>query len=371
MLFSQQQISNEMDSKSKLVKQVYVHKVANTLKVEPGTYSPDENNQSVLHYKRLVVPANMRSIYWKCYGFPATDDNEILTRSKIVCLLCKSQMTYNRNTTNLRMHLQNKHKSELAALEVVQPPPSNKAGKLDKRSLRRPRKSKIDQTVVQVYPVSPHDEQTSNDMPQYVTEIDEMNPLSVIVKEATSNQSYSLIDGKAIAEAIAEFIVMDLQNPEIVEGRGFQRLVGTLKSPCEIPKKSYLTDELIPNIYDVVKDQLYQEIACLQTATSLSIEDWVASTGETYSTISLHYINNRESELQSRVLSSIYCSEVDFDHWGVQFDLMVDEYKLQPDKVRAIVIASDRDEVYQSLEMRGYTLIPCFSHLLQVSIFYC
>ena len=28
------------------------------------------------------------------------------------------------------------------------------------------------------------------------------------------------MDGKAIAEAIAEFIVMDMQNPEIVEGKG-------------------------------------------------------------------------------------------------------------------------------------------------------
>nr|XP_014270597.1 zinc finger BED domain-containing protein 1-like isoform X2 [Halyomorpha halys] len=281
-----------MDSKSKSVKQVYVHKVANTLKVERGQFNTDGHSQSVLHYKRLVVPANMRSIYWKCYGFPASDDNEILTRSKIVCLLCKSQMTYNRNTTNLRMHLQNKHKNELAALEVVQPLPSSKTGKIDKRSIKRPRKTKADQSVVQVYPVSSHDDQASNDIAQYVAEIDDMNPLSVIVKEATSNQSYALVDGKAIAEAIAEFIVMDMQNPEIVEGKGFQRLVGTLKSPCEIPKKSYLTDELIPNIYDVVKEQLYMEIASLSCSISLSVEDWISSSGDYYSTIALHFIHS-------------------------------------------------------------------------------
>lgn len=127
--------------------------VPNTLKVENGETNADGSNQSVLHYKRLVVPSNMRSIYWKCYGFPANDDNEILTRTKIVCLLCKSQMTYNRNTTNLRMHLQNKHKSELAALEVVQPHPSNKTGKIDRRSLKRPRKIRSE-PVVQVFPLS-------------------------------------------------------------------------------------------------------------------------------------------------------------------------------------------------------------------------
>lgn len=57
------------------------------------------------------------------------------------------------------MHLQNKHKNELAALEVVQPLPSSKTGKIDKRSIKRPRKTKADQSVVQVYPVSSHDDQ--------------------------------------------------------------------------------------------------------------------------------------------------------------------------------------------------------------------
>lgn len=28
------------------------------------------------------------------------------------------------------------------------------------------------------------------------------------------------MDGKAIADAIAEFVILDMQNPEIVEGRG-------------------------------------------------------------------------------------------------------------------------------------------------------
>lgn len=60
-------------------------------------------------YKKLVVPVNMRSIYWKCYGFPANDEGEILTKVKIVCILCKIVISYNGNTSNLRMHLKSKH----------------------------------------------------------------------------------------------------------------------------------------------------------------------------------------------------------------------------------------------------------------------
>lgn len=40
----------------------------------------------------------------------------------------------------------------------------------------------------------------------------------------------------------------------------------------------------------MVKDQLHQEIANLTVHTSLSIEDWVSSCGDHYSTVSIHFI---------------------------------------------------------------------------------
>lgn len=74
--------------------------------------------ESVVYtYKKLVVPVSMRSIYWKYFGFPASDDGEIITKLKIICILCKSQIAYNKNTSNLRMHLQNKHLQELINIE--------------------------------------------------------------------------------------------------------------------------------------------------------------------------------------------------------------------------------------------------------------
>lgn len=358
-----------MDSK---VKQVYVHKAPTTLKVEPSDYTPMLEHSStgtILHYKRLVVPSNMRSIYWKCYGFPANDENEILTRTKIVCLLCKATMTYNRNTTNLRMHLQNKHKNELAALEMVQSttPTQNRKGEIDRRLTKKARKSSSGRdSVVQVFPInSPQQAQISHCEPEYIAEVDDINPLSVIVKEATANQAYTLVDGKAIADAIAEFVILDMQNPEIVEGKGFQRLIGTLKSPCEIPSKSHLTEELIPKIYEVVKDQLFIEISSLTSPVSLSIEDWISSSGDLYSTVSIHFISSKEIELQSRVLSTIYCSEVDVLHWGAQFDVILEEFHIKIEKVTAVVVASDRADVYDSLVAKGLTILPCFSFAMQ------
>lgn len=61
----------------------------------------------------------MHSPYWKYFGFPASDGGAILTQDRIICILCKKQFAYKSNTTNLRVHLQSRHKTELMVLEMV------------------------------------------------------------------------------------------------------------------------------------------------------------------------------------------------------------------------------------------------------------
>lgn len=60
----------------------------------------------------------MHSPYWKYFGFPASISGSILTQDRIICILCKKQFAYKSNTTNLRVHLQSRHKTELTVLEM-------------------------------------------------------------------------------------------------------------------------------------------------------------------------------------------------------------------------------------------------------------
>lgn len=60
-------------------------------------------------FQQLVVPASMRSQYWRFFGFPADASNNIITRDKIVCCICHRQIAYNKNTTNMSTHLIAKH----------------------------------------------------------------------------------------------------------------------------------------------------------------------------------------------------------------------------------------------------------------------
>ncbi|KOX68204.1 Zinc finger BED domain-containing protein 1 [Melipona quadrifasciata] len=262
-------------------------------------------------YKKLVVPMSMRSIYWKFFGFPATDDGDILTKVKIVCILCKTQIAYNRNTSNLRMHLQNKHAQELLELEATNPP-------------RR-------------------------------------QVLSQETKDRRAQKKLLKTD------AIAEFIIMDLQLPEVVEGRGFQRLVATLRSPCEIPSKNKLEEEIIPKIYDTFRESVATTLSCITSEVGLTIEEWKSNSDEKFVTVSVYYQNSGEPVLECKVLSTIH-APLDWEesHWGNMIDSLLLDWDLKIERITAVVVATSRVELLNALTNRGLTLVPCLLYTLQV-----
>lgn len=79
-----------------------------------------ESNE--LYYSQLVVPKQMRATVWKYFGFPADESNVIITKIKIICVLCNDCITYSKNTTNLQSHLTNKHPE----LKLVEETPKKK-----------------------------------------------------------------------------------------------------------------------------------------------------------------------------------------------------------------------------------------------------
>ncbi|XP_063988233.1 E3 SUMO-protein ligase ZBED1-like [Diachasmimorpha longicaudata] len=337
-------------------------------------------------YKKLVVPMSMRSVYWKFFGFPATEEGDILTKVKIVCILCKTQIAYNRNTSNLRMHLQNKHNQELVELEastpVKKPLQSLKDKKVQKKMLKAMHNhhiytTNIDGTV-----------QIDGDI-QFVTDpnislsslaedmSDDMNtPVRVMMKEpSTSNsnvtylvrEEHNSIDEKAVSDAISEFIIIDLQLPEIVEGRGFQRLIATLRSPCEIPSKNKLEEEIIPKVYETFREAVTSTIACNMGEIALSVEEWRSNSGESFVTISMFYQNPGEATLEVKVLSTVHVSQ-DWGEgqWGSMLDAVMLDWELRIEKITAVVVGTMRNDLVAALSSRGLTVVPCLLNTLQV-----
>ncbi|XP_012260443.2 E3 SUMO-protein ligase ZBED1-like [Athalia rosae] len=346
-------------------------------------------------YKKLVVPMSMRSIYWKFFGFPATDDGDILTKVKIVCILCKTQIAYNRNTSNLRMHLQNKHAQELMDLEAINPPRRQTLSQETKERRAQKRMLKAGLTNTQhIYTTAADGTVQIDGDIQFVTDpnislsnmeddIGISQPLRVMIKGSTgmgnSSQNVaflmpeenqvqqSSIDGKTVSDAIAEFIIMDLQLPDVVEGRGFQRLIATLRSPCEIPSKNKLEDEIIPKVYDTFRESVAASLACVTGEFGLVVEEWRSNSGENFASISICYQNMGEASLECKVLTVLHIPlEWGESQWGTAIDSLLLDWDLRVDRITAVVVGTSRVELLAALSSRGLALVPCLLHTLQV-----
>lgn len=374
---------------------------------KPSTAAVDDKNemQMVLAkmmeekhtytYKKLVVPMSMRSIYWKFFGFPATDDGDILTKVKIVCILCKTQIAYNRNTSNLRMHLQNKHAQELMDLEATNPPRRQTLSQetKERRAQKRMLKAGITNTQHIYTTAADGTVQIDGDI-QFVTDpnislsnmeddIGISQPLRVMIKGGSGmgnngqnvaflmpeeNQGHqSGIDGKTVSDAIAEFVIMDLQLPEVVEGRGFQRLIATLRSPCEIPSKNKLEDEIIPKVYDTFRESVASSLSCISGEYGLVIEEWRSNSGESFATVAIYYQNMGEASLECKVLTTLHIP-LDWGEaqWGTAVDSLLLDWDLRVDRITAVVVGTSRSELLAALSNRGLALVPCLLHTLQV-----
>ncbi|XP_054290124.1 E3 SUMO-protein ligase ZBED1-like isoform X2 [Macrosteles quadrilineatus] len=349
-------------------------------------YKMPEEKQ-VFNYNKLVVPMSMRSVYWKCFGFPANADGEVLTKSKIICLLCKSVISYNRNTSNLRMHLQNKHQADLMQLEHSQSPKKPRETKDRRQKKVVGNVFMTDMNGTLVIGGESNENANSSIMEDYHAanslgneggssqQIHRSGKQVTLVVPGGETQSCTIeslhpfmipVDSKSVCDAIAEFVVTDLQLPEIVEGRGFQRLIATLKSPCEIPSKSKLMDEVIPTNYDKYKETLQETLLNLKTDVALTVEEWDSAIGESYITFSVCYQQENEQNLVSRVLSTVRCPVTcDIDFWNLIVDNMLEEWNVKEEKVRAVVCNGSRSQITDTFTAKGFTVLPCLMSTLQ------
>ncbi|KAL0281371.1 UNVERIFIED_CONTAM: hypothetical protein PYX00_002376 [Menopon gallinae] len=327
--------------------------------------STSSSSGSIVYtYKKLVVPVSMRSIYWKYFGFPASETGEIITKLKIICILCKSQIAYNKNTSNLRMHLQNKHLPELIKIESQMAVDNTGKPKVVKKPIKL--KNEIPLGVEETLGNNEEfyiSEESSQVFQIEENDVDEDNVYSQVTKKMFPHVTAE--ESKSITDAIANFIIADLQPPQVVDGRGFQRLLVTLKSPCEIPSTMKLTYDLIPKIYKTTKENLQAEIYNLTSDFGLTLEEWTSINNQVFLTISVYY-QNANNTAEYKVLSTVHVSPTtDSTSWEHIFDSILSEWNLDFSKITAITFATNREEILAALFNKGYTLVPCLEHTIK------
>lgn len=334
--------------------------------------------KKVIPYKKLVVPIRMRSVYWKYFGFPANEDGTILTKEKIVCVLCKSQMIYNRNTSNLRMHLSSRHKN---IIQKIDPSSINEVSKIKKNKSKNVISRGVDENInfcnVEVMGLTAKKENTQ-DLQVVVSEENSETDISNIAIIFPQNEDLmeisqpkdieDIMESNEISDSLVNFIINDLVPPDIVDGKGFHRFMSNLSNKAVvIPNEKKLVNSIIPTLFNTCKEQLYNSIVttCI-TNISLSIEEWFSVDKAKCLSIYMHYLQKGNATLFTRLLITVICTGSEsVDYWCSLLNHLFEEWSINSNAVTAVLVSFSNDQLKEALLNKNIILLPCFLFMIQ------
>ena len=180
-----------------------------------------------------------KSIAWKFFNVKATN------AKKINCNLCNNEFAREgsdektSNTSNLRKHLQCKHKDELekkikATKEAV-----------EKSWLKR---KGADVTMIKSSEMSKTGSSCCN-CPE------DTRSTQLTVEETLSlKKIWDINSSQAISihNSVAEMVIVDCQPFSIIEDVGFNKLMKCLKPNYELPSRKFFKEKIIPTIHKSV-----------------------------------------------------------------------------------------------------------------------
>lgn len=189
----------------------------------------------------------MRSRFWKYFGFPANLAGDILSRKKIICNICNTPIAYNKNTTNLKAHLQARHEEELLTLDIA---PSKRIkliytpdldGQMDLANLPTVDEETTEGKHENKNVLIDTDQTTSSEPPGYVIasmEEEKLHLEELIYRSdspADDMISYSSIVHEDAEEALLELFVESGMPYSLVEGVAFKKFCLTLNRNFQVP----------------------------------------------------------------------------------------------------------------------------------------
>ncbi|XP_056116473.1 E3 SUMO-protein ligase ZBED1-like [Rhinichthys klamathensis goyatoka] len=255
----------------------------------------------------LKTPETFKAAIWHHFGFRTSNTENELDKSKAICKACQMEVKYCGNTTNLRNHMMRHHQ------DILSKPATG------------PQQMTLKQTL-----------------------------------QLPTNSARSV----KITEAIAGFICKDMRPYSVVENVGFRRLMKVMEPNYVIVSRKRLSEEVIPNMYQTVKDGV---MCKLKTAERVGItsDTWTSVATESYMSVTVHYID----ELWNLVSYVLQTTEVETNHRSVCLAEMLtkamEEWGLMS-KDPAIVTDNAANMV-RAVEITGLTHVGCFAHIINLA----
>lgn len=338
----------------------------------------------------------MRSNYWKYFGFPADSQSNILTKKKIICNICKTVLAYNKNTTNLKSHINAKHKEYEMFTKKIKLTEDPKIGQTTKNwktdSTEEEVKSnkymklmnetiKDDEYEVETLETNSMDEilhgnenEQVDDSETYMETEEILEPEFEYVRIAEEppeivSPEIRSYDMKSV---IVSWLTTDLHSTSIVDGLGLQKMIRII-GDCEVPSREDILEEL-NTIYSNQHSENYSKIQNFISDQhfSLSFEKWENFEKKTFITVYINYLDfkNNDFEFINNVVDVLYLDPKFAERidWNEYFN---NHSFINFDKCAAVVLDFDDEELKQFLRTKETPIIPCLIDIFRKSIELC
>ncbi|XP_069461228.1 E3 SUMO-protein ligase ZBED1-like isoform X1 [Ambystoma mexicanum] len=265
--------------------------------------------------QNLVSLGRAQSRYWTFFGFQGDTYGRIIDKTKIICKLCGVRLSYSGNTTNLRQHLIYKHRREYNELVGTQ------------GAVVDPQKS------VETLP--------SRDL------------AARAVATPTIGRT---------TRAVADFIVRDLMPVEVIEGEGFNQMLGILDPSYKIPAASFLAHTILQDMQLQAKAKVV-ELVKVQQQCSVSLDLWKHSSTVSYLTLTVHYVDeafdSRNKVLSSRAVSD----ELSVESLKKVLLDITDEWLIR--ECTSYAVGLNNPTVRLATSKLGWKSLPCVGQVLK------
>jgi hypothetical protein len=104
--------------------------------------------------------------------------------------------------------------------------------------------------------------------------------------------------------AVLLFIVRGMHPLSLVDNEHFITLVKELDPRINLSCRTTLTNVLLPKLYEEAKTKLREELASVNHV-ALTTDGWTSNTGDSYITVTVHYINSH-LKMITRVLNTSF-----------------------------------------------------------------
>ena len=276
----------------------------------------------------IVSNPGAKTPVWKLFGFPGNGNGAPRTKGKVVCRLCRKEMPYKNNTTNLYVHLERHHKEEHTKLRPTISSQSDKD------------------------PETPMKQST---MPERLRKLQPLDKTTTRYKQLVS--------------AMVQFISQDMQPIAVVDGSGFRNLMAVAEPRFVVPSRTYFMQTEIPRLYADIKQKV-QSVVSSAPFHCITTDMWTSQHQvKGYLTLTTHFIDS-EWALHSFVLATL---EVPMEHTAENIGKVMTDVLFEYDISEKIIAATTDNgtNVIKAVNQLNFLHMPCVGHTLNLAVKKC